>query len=418
MNPTISRKFPLACATLTLVALAGCSGEVLVDGASGAAAGATSGASTGEGGSSSSSGTVGGAGGECVPDPTAGLPAITLEDATSGVFIQGTLHLSASVGGEPAHYTVVKLADGVGYVVNQPTDLDGPANLAPVGPGTSARVVSKEGVVRVELINVSTPTMPFTTASFTLDGTVPAGFWKVFSVVDNHLFTCLTTPPATDAVLVDVPLDGSPPAPVVVEPSWDHVCSAKGFADDSGTARGPVWLTWGYDSDLKIFDVTPQGAKKQGEYNYNPDGVHQYGAVLSAATDGERVVFDPANDSEVFLYTPGSNVDYITHAYFGVAGPKQLLGVVGKVAYWATAKGVRAYDVEDINAPKLLDFHADADFGEGLAALVAVDPERLAVVDAEGRLYVIPLGSSGPVAPLKTYLGEPAPGSTGSCGSP
>jgi hypothetical protein len=110
--------------------------------------------------------------------------------------------------------------------------------------------------------------------------------------------------------------------------------------------------------------------------------------------------------------------DYITHAYFGIAGPKQLLAVVGKVSYWATAKGVRAYDVEDINAPKLLDFHADADFGEGLAALIAEDPTQLAVVDAEGRLYVIPLGSSGPVAPLKTYLGEPAPGSTGSCGSP
>lgn len=272
MNPTISRNIPLVCATLALVALAGCSGEVLVDGASGA----TSGASTGEGagGSSGSSGSVGGTGGECVPDPAAGLTAIALEDATSGVFLQETLHLSASVGGEPAHYTVVKLADGVGYVVNQPTDLDGPANLAPVDPGTAARVVSKGGVLRVELIDVSTPTMPFTTASFTLDGTVPAGFWKVFSVVDKHLFTCLTTPPATDAVLVDVPLDGSPPAPVVVEPSWDHVCSAQGFADDSGMARGPVWLTWGYDSDLKIFDVTPQGAKKQGEYNYNPDGIH------------------------------------------------------------------------------------------------------------------------------------------------
>ena len=64
--------------------------------------------------------------------------------------------------------------------------------------------------------------------------------------------------------------------------------------------------------------------------------------------------------------------------------------------------------MSDIDAPKLLDFHADVDFGEGLATLIAADAERLAVTDAAGRLYLVPLGSSGPVAPIVVRAG-PAP---------
>jgi hypothetical protein len=88
-------------------------------------------------------------------------------------------------------------------------------------------------------------------------------------------------------------------------------------------------------------------------------------------------------------------VGYVVNQPTDLDGPANL-AVVGKVAYRATKKGVRAWDVEDINAPKLLDFHADADFGAGLAALIADDPHRLAVVDAGGRLYVIPLGQQRP----------------------
>ena len=99
----------------------------------------------------------------------------------------------------------------------------------------------------------------------------------MFSVVEEHLFTCLSLPSdTTGAILMDVPLDGSgPPAPTPQEVDWERVCSGASSAHDGGAALGPAWLTWGYESDLKIFNVTPQGIKKSGEYNYNPDGIHQ-----------------------------------------------------------------------------------------------------------------------------------------------
>jgi hypothetical protein len=406
MNRKNCWNFPSVFTTLALAAVAGCSVEVLVPGT-------TSSVSGGTGGSSSSSGGTGG----CAVEPAPGLPEVVLVNPTSGVFLGGALHLSVSIGDEPEHYVVLKIDGGTGYLVNQANELDGPANLAPVDAQTSARVSHAGGSLVVETIDVSNPWKPFKTSSLPLAGTVPAGFWKVFSVVDNHLFTCLTIPPATKAVLVDVPLDGSgPPATPAHENNWDQVCNGFDGAHDAGAARGPVWFTWGYESDLKIFDVSSKGQKRMSEYNYNPDGIHAYGSVLWAATDGERIVFDPESNSEVFLYTVGSSLDSTTHAQFVLPGPKRLLGVVGKVAYWATATGVRAYDVANIDAPKLLDFHADAAVGEGLATLIAADAAHLAVADADGRLFVIPLGSSGVVEPLKTYLGEPKSGSAGACG--
>lgn len=408
MSPKNPWKFPSACATLTLAALAGCSAEVVVPGSSDATSG-------GPGGGSSSGVGSGGAGGDCHFDPGAGLPEVILGNPTSGAFLAGALHLSVSLDEQPEHYLVLKLAYGAGYVVAQAPELDGPANLAPIDAHTGARVRGAGDSIAVEILDGADPAHPFKKSSMPVPGTVPPGFWKVFSVVDNHLFTCLTSPPDTEAVLMDVPLDGSgPPAPALTEGPYEHVCSGLSSADDAGFARGRVWLTWGYEYDLHIFDVSPKGATKTAEYNYNPDGIHHYGPVLAAGSDESRIVFDPGNDSEVFLYSVGSSVDWITHAYFGLAGPKRLLGVVGNVSYWATATGVRAYDVENLDAPKLLDFHADAAFGEGLAVLIAADETQLAVADSDGRLYVIPLDRSGAVEPLKTYLGAPPP-AAGSC---
>jgi hypothetical protein len=416
MSPMNRWNFPSACATLTLAAMAGCSAEVIVPGSAGAGSGGTSGSSGGPVTSDVSASSTG-VGGGCDAEPD--LSEVVLGKPTSGAFIEGTLHLAVSLDEQPEHYLVLKIAGGKGYVVDQPHELDGPANLAQIDAHTWARARGAGASVAVEIVDVSNPAKPLLASSQTIPGTVPEGFWQVFSVVEKHLFTCITPPSGTTgAVLIDVPLDGSgPPAPAQQESTWEHVCSGVTSAYDAGAARGPVWLTWGYDSDLRIFNVTPKGAKKSAEYNYNPDGIHHYGSVLSAATDGERIVFDPASNSEVFLYTVGSSVDSITHAQLGVSDPKRLLGVVGHVAYWATETGVRAYDVTNIDAPKLLGFHADVAFGEGLATLMASDDTRLAVADAEGRLYLIPLGSSGPVVPLKTYLGEPPASSAGPCGS-
>jgi hypothetical protein len=166
-----------------------------------------------------------------------------------------------------------------------------------------------------------------------------------------------------------------------------------------------------------IFDVTSAAATSIADYFYNPNGVHAYGPVLSASTDGSRIAFDVGHDSRFFLYRVGSGDMTITHVYLEVAGPKRLLGVVDHVAYLATPSGVRAYDVTDVPGQSgpddarmpLLDFHADIDLGDGLATLIASDSRRLAMIDAEGRLYVVPLDRSGAVAPLRIYDGPPPP---------
>jgi hypothetical protein len=52
------------------------------------------------------------------------------------------------------------------------------------------------------------------------------------------------------------------------------------------------------------------------------------------------------------------------------------------------------------------DYDASIAFGDGLARLVAASDSWLAVVDAEGTIYLAPRDASGAVAPLRVLEGR------------
>jgi hypothetical protein len=362
-------------------------------------------------------GGAGGAGGDCVllPPPPE-FPLAKLDSLTSGVFIGGYLHLAGRLDGEE-RYVVLEIGQKFAWVVDTPTNLLGPANLAAASPGKHARLRVTNGVVAVDVIDTTSPGKPILkqTTELLAWAEVPPAWQTVFSVVDDHLLFCFQGSPNPEPTLHSYPLDGSQ-QPFSIATGLYGVCS--GIHQDRGSAKGKTWMSWGLQSNLFIYDATATDAVKIAEYQYNPDGIHAYGAVLSAATDGERIVFDPASESEFFLYSIGSSADIITHTVFGVKGPKRLLGVVDHIAYLATPEGVRAYDVSVIGPPTdwdshaLLDYHADIPLGSDLAQLIAADDAYLAIVDGAGRLYLVPRATSGPVSPLQVFLGPP-PGTSG-----
>lgn len=356
-----------------------------------------------------------GAGGACDPANAPGLTKALLGAPSSGVFMGDYLHLSTPLDGAPEGYVVLQLAAGAGFVVATPQDLAGPANLAPAGQGRHARLRASDTSTNVDVVDTSNPAKPILIDSLSIPDLVPSAWQTVFSVIDgDQLLACFRPSPDEDAVLSKVAL--SPTAqPIPIPPSSSYQPCGGFVALDHGTARGATWLSWGAEADLRIFDVTSSAVTSVAEYLYNPNGVHAYGPVLSASTDGSRVAFDIGHDSRFFLYPLGSGDGTVTHVYLGIKGPKRLLGVVNQIAYLATTSGVRAYDLTDVPGPSagddakmpLLDFHADIDFGEGLATLIASDGQRLAVIDSEGRFYVVPLDRSGAVSPLEVYLGPP-----------
>jgi hypothetical protein len=404
---------PGLVAALMALGIAGCAGSVLTpDGRAGGGEGhrgqetATGGGQgTSAGGAGGDVGQAGGCAGELAP-------VVSFDAPSSGAFVGGTLHVHARLGGDEARYHVLKIAGGEGFVVSTLPAMGSPARLSRVwDPSLYARLRVEGEAAFVDLVDASDPTAPLVQESRTVPGIVPEAWQDTMAIVSAHALVCVSPAPGEDPVLTSIPVFAEEGAkPVAPTPSFDQPC--HGWAHAGGAALGTSWVTWGAESDLIVYGVTVDASAHLADYYYNPDGIHQYGNVLSAAMDGSRIVFDPSNDSEFFLYAVGSGLPYTTHAYLGISGPKRLLAVVDQVAYLATAKAVRAYDVSDVNAVKLLDYHADADFGAGLATLIASDEDRLAVTDDKGRLWVIPLGSSGPVKPLTVHDG-PLPSGCG-----
>jgi hypothetical protein len=346
----------------------------------------------------------------CDPAPPPAVTIVSVETVTSGVFIDDTLHIAARINGVDS-YVVLGLANDYAWIADQPTELLGPANLVPVSPGVHARFIADGVSISVDIINTSAPAKPILKQTLSYMAEVQPTWQSVFSIVDDHLLFCGALSPNPPPELHSLALDGSTP-PLLVTNGGFSPCS--GLSHDAGVALGKTWTTWGTLSDLFIYEVSPTSFQKIADYQYNPDGIHAYGPVLSAATDGERMVFDPGNENEFFLYSVGSNAPIITHTVFGLPGPKRLLGVVDHIVYVVNASGIRAYDASvigpptDVDSLPLLDYNAEIPFGPELGRLIAANDKYLAVVDASNTLYLAHRDKSGPVKPLEVHREAPA----------
>jgi len=346
----------------------------------------------------------------CDPTSVPTSPIVSLEAVTSGVFIGDTLHLAARIDGVES-YVVLGFAGDYAWIANQPAELVGPANLVPVSPDTHTRFQADGLSIKVDLIDTSSADKPILKQSFSYMAEVPTAWQSVFSVIDDHLLFCGALTPNPPPELHSLALDGSAP-PFPVMGGGFNPCS--GSSHDAGAALGKTWMTWGTSSDLFLYEATATTVKPMADYQYNPDGIHAYGPVVTAATDGERIVFDPGNENEFFLYSVGSNAVTITHTVFGLAGPKRLLGVADHIVYLTTPAGIRAYDASTIGPPtnwdslKLLDYNVEIPFGPGLGRLIAANAKYLAVVDESNTLYVAPRDKSGAVKPLEVHRDAPS----------
>lgn len=394
MSTVIGRGAVCACAFVGLVAATGCGARVSLAG------------------DGTGSGTTGAGGGACEPGEPALLPEVEVAAPTTGVFVDGFLHLAAHLDGEE-RYLVIAIHGGAGYVVATPDDLLGPANLADAGAGRHARLRVSEGGAWVDVVDTSDPASPLLVRSAPVDGSVPPALRGVFTAVGDRLLACVRAQPGADASLVAFALTGDSPPETRAE-GYSQPCR-ESTPETTGVALGATWIAWRSGGYLDIYGVAATPIEHVADYNYSPDGVHAYGSVVAAATDGSHIAFDIEHESRFFLYALGSGAATITHAWFGVAGPKKLLGVVDGAAYVATPEGVRLVDVSTIPTqppvddwpPPVLDDRADIAFGEGLATLIAADGERLVIADAAGRAYLVPLHPSGAIAPMKFYRGAP-----------
>jgi hypothetical protein len=255
-------------------------------------------------------------------------------------------------------------------------------------------------------------------SSLPLAGDVEAP--AVFSVSDGNAFFCMLPPGETvrQLFMADVTTAGAPAAPERLDSVVCNFYALDGMAVKMA-ACGASWVTWNvptgdFAASADEYAVGPGGVTHSLAFGYNQDGVHQYGDVVGAATDGVRAVFAPANDRYYLLADQlGSEYAGAAWATFAVPGPRRLLGVVRSAVYLATPDGIHAYDVTNIQSPVLLPYHASIAFGGDLPRLVASSERWLLVATAAGASYLVPLDVPGTVAPLEVYASAEAAAACG-----
>lgn len=372
-------------------------------------------ASDGDEGSPSARGTAG----ETVPAPGVSARAarpVALTDVRAVTFVPGHLYVEAKADGVDT-FLVLRREGDVATVVEQRPDLrrEQPRTER-VDATTLLRLQADDAGTSFELLDVQRPAHPVSSAKRRVDGTIEASWRQTFSVDGRELVVCLRPAAGAPTRVTRVSLDAMKVGGSAMESflwtsgetSPSKLCGSDYYLENTGTrsggtglARGPLWITWGTDQDLDIWRVR-DWPEHLGDYYYNPSGVHAYGPVQYAFTDGARVAFDPRNDSEIFLWSMEANKEMITHAVLGLPGPKRLVAVAAKHAYVASAGNVRRYDIDDVDAPRLAPEELRADFGELPRPLSESDAE-LALV-AKDRIYLVPFGlqtPAGRVEPLR-----------------
>lgn len=405
-----------SCAAVIAAAFAvGCGSVVALPEEDGTGTGSTAPVGAGAGGATTGPGTGTGVGSQA--GCGSALPEVAIQDPTSASFVEGVLHMAATVDGHPT-YAVIEVRDGVGYVVETHDELTGPANLVPVPlGGWYARLRRDSEGSGIDLVSAAEGREPHVVKRIDIEGEVPPAWQSVFAVVQAELITCVQRVPGEDPILGAVDADG---AVRTVADGWAQPCSGA-EPDNAGMAFGDEWVQWrtgldgGLGGYLEISDLTTTPPTKLIDYNYNPDGVHAYGSVRAVASDGTHVVFDIGNESRFFVHDRAGANKSLVHAWFTLPGPKQLLGVIDGIAYVVNATEVALFDIGDAPADAPWDdWHAplrperaEASFGDDLPTLLAGSDQHLLGRDSAGRLYLVPALPSGTIEPMRFFAGEP-----------
>jgi hypothetical protein len=324
-----------------------------------------------------------------------------------GSWVAGRLHLTGTLDGSQSYLVGELLPSGL-WLRQGPSALEGPARWRSVDGTRYARVRSaaETAGLAVEVLDASSPDDPEVADAFAVAGDIRPGADEASSVLDGSLLFCHLPQDVPDPDLVAVDLAtgtfGSAQLPSACSSAYD-VIGAAGSMFFSWTAGGGIT-----SASIAAGDAATK--KSLVSFGFATNGVHAYGPIVGAASDGERLVVSPKNDGWMLVFDDAGQ-DALSGPYvpFGPSGPKRLLAVAERSAYFAVPSGVVAYDLTELDAPTLLEPQASATAGwePTSVRLVVVTPTDLLLQDADGRILRAPRDVDAPIEELAIYSGEP-----------
>jgi len=349
-------------------------------------------------GSGSDSGE-GGAGTEPCVEVPAPMPAeVAMRVDEAATLIEGRLHFTGSVDGEEGYF-VPRLEDGVLWFDAEPLAIEGPARWAAWSGGAWGRVVGGDGTTSLRAERLEGDAV----AALPLEGEVPQGYRGTFSSFSDRLVFCHRAFAGAEMRLVGVASDGSL-----------QTVAAGGCSDfyDASAAHGALFVSWTLGTGIsggntKVVNLA-EGGDTVVSFGFAPSGVHDYGGINGAGTDGAVAVVSTDNDDWMLVFDEQGQTSLDgPYVAFSPAGPKRLLAVLDAWAYFATPEGVVAYDLSDVAVPAIVEDRAEADWDPATLTFLTASEDRLFVRDGDGQLWSVPRRLDGPVAPTSAYAGEP-----------
>ena len=333
----------------------------------------------------------------CVEPPTIAPAEVALRVDEAATLIDGRLHLTGSVDGDEGYFTP-RLERGALWFDRAPLAIEGPAAWVRVNE-TWARVRGREqaGTLAGEWLDGDA------TTAVALEGVVPPAYRGTYSAFDGGLVFCHQV--AAEAEMRLVAADASGALTTVAE-------AGCGTFFHASAAAGPLFVSWtlgtGPDSGFTQVTNLAAGGATVVSFGFAPNGVHQYGGINGAGTDGAVTVVSTDNDDHLLAFdAEGKTSNEGPYVFFSPAGPKRLLAVVDTWAYFATPDSAVAFDLGDIAAPVLVADRADADWDPASLTYLDATDDALLVRDADGRLWSVPRRLDGAVTAVSAYAGEP-----------
>jgi hypothetical protein len=337
---------------------------------------------------------------------------VALGPVASATLFGGMLHLEGVVDGRFT-YAIVDVSRAPARLVEERPDLLGGARWTAVHGVWHARLRND----RLDVIDASDPARVVLVSSTGLGETARDG---TLAAAGSGLFFCVASAESAGDALVRVDL-ADPAHPGAVERHPAHACDDD---DTVALAAASLWVRWGGtpgNASVTLFDLAAPGSIPIVSHAFATDGVHQYGALTAARTDGRVVATTMENPAYAFFYYGDRPDEEYVYSSFG-SGDKRLLEVVDGEALVLVPEPGDERSVVGFTLSLELDWYEAAPASatsvrlEGAAgalddfSALAHDDAQLLVADL-ASVYLVPRGSSTPVERLVVLRqGVEAPG--------